>query len=85
MVMTNLDISFLKNPPRFLFFTGKGGVGKTSLSCASAVALAQQGKKTLIVSTDPASNLGQVLGISLNSHPAAVPDMGTRNPPGYRW
>ena len=75
MLLTDsINVSFLQNPPRFLFFTGKGGVGKTSLSCASAVALAEQGKKTLIVSTDPASNLGQVLGLSLNSHPAAVPD-----------
>ena len=51
---------FLQNPPTFLFFTGKGGVGKTSLSCASAIHLAQQGKKILLVSTDPASNVGQV-------------------------
>jgi|GEM_PF-2714112 len=48
--------------PRFLFFTGKGGVGKTSLSCAVAVSLADRGKKTLLVSTDPASNLDQLLG-----------------------
>ena len=51
---------FLKNPPTFLFFTGKGGVGKTSLSCATAIHLAGQGKKILLVSTDPASNVGQV-------------------------
>ncbi len=67
-------INFLDNPPRFLFFTGKGGVGKTSLSCASAVTLAEAGKKTLLVSTDPASNLGQVLGIPLCSTPTPVPD-----------
>jgi arsenite-transporting ATPase len=46
--------------PRFVFFTGKGGVGKTSLACATAVNLAEQGKKVLLVSTDPASNVGQV-------------------------
>lgn len=47
---------------RYLFFTGKGGVGKTSLSCATGLSLAQRGKKVLIVSTDPASNLSEVLG-----------------------
>lgn len=47
----------LEHPVRYLFFTGKGGVGKTSLSCASAIALCQKGKRVLIVSTDPASNL----------------------------
>ncbi|MGL5536447.1 MAG: ArsA-related P-loop ATPase, partial [Aeromonas veronii] len=51
---------FLTNPPPFLFFTGKGGVGKTSLACASAVALCDIGKRVLLVSTDPASNVGQV-------------------------
>ncbi|EFT2708114.1 arsenical pump-driving ATPase [Salmonella enterica] len=51
---------FLKDIPPFIFFTGKGGVGKTSLACATAVWLADQGKKTLLVSTDPASNVGQV-------------------------
>ena len=50
----------LDNPPRFLFFTGKGGVGKTSLSCAAAIRLAHQGQRVLLVSTDPASNIGQV-------------------------
>ncbi|WP_100404959.1 arsenical pump-driving ATPase [Bacillus solitudinis] len=46
----------------YLFFTGKGGVGKTSTACATAVALADEGKKVLIVSTDPASNLQDVFG-----------------------
>lgn len=46
---------------RFLFFTGKGGVGKTSLSCATAIKLADEGKRVLLVSTDPASNLEDVL------------------------
>jgi len=62
----------MQNPPRFLFFTGKGGVGKTSLSCATAVQQADQGKKTLLVSTDPASNLGQVLGVEIRSHPTSI-------------
>ncbi|KAB2967168.1 arsenical pump-driving ATPase [Zoogloea sp.] len=58
---------------RFLFFTGKGGVGKTSLSCATGLLLAEAGKRVLIVSTDPASNLDEVLGVSLNQAPTAVP------------
>ena len=44
-----------------LFFTGKGGVGKTSLACATAVSLADAGRRVLLVSTDPASNLDEVL------------------------
>jgi len=65
---------FLEQPPRNLFFTGKGGVGKTSLACAAAVALADAGKKVLLVSTDPASNLGQVFGITIGEHePTAIP------------
>jgi arsenite-transporting ATPase len=51
---------FLVNPTRFVFFTGKGGVGKTSIACAMALALADSGKSVLIVSTDPASNLDEI-------------------------
>ena len=58
---------------RFLFFTGKGGVGKTSLSCASALKLAEAGKRVLLVSTDPASNLDEVLDTRLTNQPTAVP------------
>ncbi|WP_151703396.1 arsenical pump-driving ATPase [Nitrincola alkalilacustris] len=47
--------------PKFVFFTGKGGVGKTSLACATALNLADTGKRVLLVSTDPASNVGQVM------------------------
>lgn len=66
-------MSLLKQPTRLLFFTGKGGVGKTSLACATAVALADQGKKVLLVSTDPASNLGQVFGLTIGEHdPTAI-------------
>lgn len=50
------------NLPKFVFLTGKGGVGKTSLACATAVSLADNGAKVLLVSTDPASNVGQVFG-----------------------
>lgn len=53
-------MNFLQNIPPYLFFTGKGGVGKTSISCATAIRLAEQGKRVLLVSTDPASNVGQV-------------------------
>jgi len=65
---------FLDRATRILFFTGKGGVGKTSLACATAVALADRGKKVLLVSTDPASNLDEVLGLQLTGEPKAVPD-----------
>ena len=69
---------FLTEPPRFLFFTGKGGVGKTSIACATAVQLASQGKRVLLVSTDPASNVGQVFGERIGNHitaMAAVPNL----------
>jgi arsenite-transporting ATPase len=58
---------FLDAPPRFLFFTGKGGVGKTSLACASAIHLTESGRRVLLVSTDPASNVGQVFGMTLGN------------------
>ncbi|MDO9496758.1 MAG: TRC40/GET3/ArsA family transport-energizing ATPase, partial [Nocardioides sp.] len=66
---------FLDNPPHFLFFTGKGGVGKTSVACATAVALAEQGRRVLLVSTDPASNVAQVLGVSIGNTLTAIPEV----------
>ena len=66
-------MQFLDQPPRFLFFTGKGGVGKTSIACATAIQLAANGKRVLLVSTDPASNVGQVFGISIGNTVTAVP------------
>jgi arsenite-transporting ATPase len=60
-------MKFLEQLPNFLFFTGKGGVGKTSLACATAVQLADLGKRVLLVSTDPASNVGQVFGIPIGN------------------
>ena len=54
-------------PTPILFFTGKGGVGKTSLACAVAVRLADSGRRVLLVSTDPASNLDEVLGTRLTN------------------
>ncbi|WP_077325023.1 arsenical pump-driving ATPase [Virgibacillus siamensis] len=62
--------SFVKT--QFLFFTGKGGVGKTSTACATAIHLADEGKKVLIVSTDPASNLQDVLEVELTNTPKSV-------------
>ncbi len=66
-------IGFLSHPTRHLFFTGKGGVGKTSLSTAAALALADAGRRVLLVSTDAASNLDEMLGIELRNTPVSVP------------
>ncbi|MFA6970484.1 MAG: arsenical pump-driving ATPase [Gallionella sp.] len=68
-------MKFLEQPPRFLFFTGKGGVGKTSVACATAIQLAEAGKRVLLVSTDPASNVGQVFGITIGDNITAIPLM----------
>lgn len=58
--------------PRHLFFTGKGGVGKTSVACATALAFAARGQRVLLVSTDPASNLDEVLDTALGAEPRPV-------------
>lgn len=68
-------MSFLQKPTHHLFFTGKGGVGKTSVACATALELVQRGHKVLLVSTDPASNLDEMLNVPLSSHPTPVPDV----------
>jgi arsenite-transporting ATPase len=60
---------------RFIFFTGKGGVGKTSIASASALALAEQGKRVLLVSTDPASNLDETFAMKLTNRPREVPQV----------
>ena len=60
---------------RYLFFTGKGGVGKTSLSCATGIRLAESGRRVLIVSTDPASNLDEVLETPLTERPTPIGDV----------
>ena len=57
---------------KYLFFTGKGGVGKTSTACATAVTLADEGKKVLLISTDPASNLQDVFNIELNNKGVSI-------------
>ena len=66
-------MKWLSAPTRFLFFTGKGGVGKTSLSTAVAISMADAGKQVLLVSTDAASNLDEMLGVELSNHPVHVP------------
>jgi arsenite-transporting ATPase len=66
-------LKFLDQPPRFLFFTGKGGVGKTSIACAAAIQLADAGRRVLLVSTDPASNVGQVFGVRIGNRITAIP------------
>ncbi|MGJ0509595.1 MAG: arsenical pump-driving ATPase [Methylocystis sp.] len=68
-------MKFLEGAPRFLFFTGKGGVGKTSLACATAIQLAEAGGRVLLVSTDPASNVGQVFGISIGNKITPMSDV----------
>jgi arsenite-transporting ATPase len=66
---------FLESAPRFLFFTGKGGVGKTSIACATAIQLAEAGRRVLLVSTDPASNVGQVFGVSIGNKITPMSDV----------
>lgn len=70
-----LNHAFLTDAPPFLFFTGKGGVGKTSLACASAVALCDSGKWVLLVSTDPASNVGQVFDTRIGNQVTRIPQV----------
>ncbi len=60
---------------KYLFYTGKGGVGKTSTACATAVALADSGKKVLLISTDPASNLQDVFGRELTGQGVPIPEV----------
>jgi len=72
-IIERAGVGFLNHPTQHLFFTGKGGVGKTSLSAATALTLADAGKKVLLVSTDAASNLDEMLGIELRNTPVPVP------------
>ena len=65
-------MDLLDRAPRHLFFTGKGGVGKTSVACATAIALADRGSRVLVVSTDPASNLDEVLETELVATQTAI-------------
>ncbi|MDL2215315.1 arsenical pump-driving ATPase, partial [Dysgonomonas sp. OttesenSCG-928-M03] len=60
---------------QYIFFTGKGGVGKTSIACATAVSLADSGKKVLLLSTDPASNLQDVFDMPLDNKGTPIKDV----------
>ncbi len=60
---------------KYLFYTGKGGVGKTSVACATAVSLADSGKRVLLISTDPASNLQDVFSMELTNKGTPIPDV----------
>ena len=71
----HLALSLLQAPPPFLFFTGKGGVGKTSLACACALALADIGNRVLLVSTDPASKLVEMLRTPLSEEPRSIAEV----------
>jgi arsenite-transporting ATPase len=77
-VLSTKDLPFIRelssNGHRHtMFFAGKGGVGKTVASCITAVWLARSGFKTLLITTDPAAHLGDVLGVPIGDHPAPVP------------
>lgn len=67
--------ALINDPTRILFFTGKGGVGKTSSACATAIGLADIGKRVILVSTDPASNLDEMLKVALSAKPTQVPSV----------
>ncbi|QTO38572.1 arsenical pump-driving ATPase [Tessaracoccus sp. MC1865] len=68
-----LLMRFLTDLPRNVFLTGKGGVGKTSVACALATRLADEGRRVLLISTDPASNVGQVFGVEVGHRVVSVP------------
>ncbi len=68
-----MSIPWIPKPTRYMFFTGKGGVGKTSLACATAVALADLGRRVLLISTDPASNVQHVFQTEIGeTSPTAI-------------
>ncbi|MEW6599334.1 MAG: TRC40/GET3/ArsA family transport-energizing ATPase [Nitrospirota bacterium] len=66
------NLFFPLNGTKAVFFTGKGGVGKTSISCITALYAAQRGFKTLIVTTDPAAHIGEVFGVSIHDEPKEI-------------
>ena len=72
--MKPFDLSTIAGT-KYLFLTGKGGVGKTSVACATAVGLADRGDKILLISTDPASNLQDVFGQALDGHGTQIAEV----------
>ena len=85
-IMKNFNLSDIQLT-KYLFFTGKGGVGKTSIACATAVGLADLGKKILLISTDPASNLQDGYGYIRSTRPRGCKPRsgkGRRRIPGKR-
>lgn len=72
---TRLGMDFLTAAPRHMLFTGKGGVGKTTVACAAAVDLARTGSRVLLVSTDPASNVGQVFKTTIGNTITPIPSV----------
>lgn len=60
---------------KYLFYTGKGGVGKTSIACATAATLADSGKRVMLISTDPASNLQDVFSMELTNKATPIPSV----------
>jgi arsenite-transporting ATPase len=71
----DIDALFLPGgQPKAIFFTGKGGVGKTSISCITALHIARKGFKTLLVTTDPAAHIGEVLDVRIGSKPEKITD-----------
>ena len=69
----DIDALFLPDgQTKAIFFTGKGGVGKTTISCITALYLAKKGYNTLLVTTDPAAHIGEVLDVKVGSEPARV-------------
>ncbi|MDA8235670.1 MAG: TRC40/GET3/ArsA family transport-energizing ATPase [Clostridia bacterium] len=77
MVIDNPNVQSLlmpqKGQTRAMFFAGKGGVGKTTVSCITALWLAKQGVKTLLITTDPAAHIGEVLEAEVRSEPTLIP------------
>ena len=73
IVKPDIDALFLPDgQTKAIFFTGKGGVGKTTISCIAALYIARKGFKTLLVTTDPAAHIGEVLDVEVGSEPARV-------------
>ena len=71
--MGDIDSFFLpSNGTKAIFFIGKGGVGKTTISCITAVHIAQKGFKTLIVTTDPAAHIGEVFDVKIHDEPSEI-------------